>query len=253
MKRVVGVALWTLIAATPGEGQSLATLDTTLSVRGIVQVRTDWRDTATAWIVFLPTPIMLGGLRSNAIELAGGERAAYRFLDRFVEARGRVTIGRDDAGRAHAVMVDERVREVRPEGTVERAVDLSVSQHASVILSVVPRRVTWHDSAGAATGATPTVLFSIVNHSQTPLQFSFPTNEIVCVSVQPETGGSGGEVTWRVLSAQNLIVLRMGAIFRQIIAVPDSVAAWPARYVVRAALCGADEFNAQAELEVSAP
>jgi hypothetical protein len=247
------LAALVVTAAVRAPGQDAATLDTVLTVRGIVQPRTDERDSAGIWIVFLPTSIRVGPLRTNAVELAGGRRDGERYADRFVEARGRVTIGRDDRGVLRAVMGAARLREVRPEGTVERAVDLSMSQHASVFLSVVPRRVIWRDSAGAATGTTPTVLFSIVNHSQTPLQFSFPTNEVLCVSVQPEYGGRGKETSWRVLGAQTLIVLRMGTIFRQIIALPDSAAAWPGRYTVRASLCGADEFHAEGELEVATP
>jgi hypothetical protein len=247
------LAALVVTAAVRAPGQDAATLDTVLTVRGIVQPRTDERYSAGVWIVFLPTSIRVGPLRTNAVELAGGRRDGERYADRFVEARGRVTIGRDDRGVLRAVMGAARLREVRPEGTVERAVDLSMSQHASVFLSVVPRRVIWRDSAGAATGTTPTVLFSIVNHSQTPLQFSFPTNEVLCVSVQPEYGGRGKETSWRVLGAQTLIVLRMGTIFRQIIALPDSAAAWPGRYTVRASLCGADEFHAEGELEVATP
>jgi hypothetical protein len=247
------LAALVVTAAVRAPGQDAATLDTVLTVRGIVQPRTDERDSAGIWIVFLPTSIRVGPLRTNAVELAGGRRDGERYADRFVEARGRVTIGRDDRGVLRAVMGAARLREVRPEGTVERAVDLSMSQHASVFLSVVPRRVIWRDSAGAATGTTPTVLFSIVNHSQTPLQFSFPTNEVLCVSVQPEYGGRGKETSWRVLGAQTLIVLRMGTIFRQIVALPDSTAAWPGRYTVRASLCGADEFHAEGELEVATP
>lgn len=255
MIRLSGILVAALVtaASVPAIGQDAATLDTVLSVRGIVQLRTDRPDSASVWIVFLPSPMQVGPLRTNAIELAGGRRDGERYLDRFVEARGRVTLGRDDRGVLRAVMAAPRLREVRPEGTVERAVDLSMSQHASVVLSVVPRRVVWRDTAGAATGTTPTVLFSIVNHSQTPLQFSFPTNEVVCVSVKPAYGGSGKETAWRVLGAQTLIVLRMGTIFRQIVALPDSTAAWPGRYSIRAALCGADEFHAEGELEVATP
>lgn len=247
------VAALMTAASVPATGQDAATLDTVLMVRGIVQLRTDGPDSADVWIVFLPTPIQVGPLRTNAVQLAGGRRDGERYSDRFVEAEGRVTIGRDDRGVLRAVMGAARLREMRPEGTVERTVDLSMSQHASVFVSVIPRRVIWRDSTGAATGTTPTVLFSIVNHSQTPLQFSFPTNEVVCVSVKPEYGGRGKETGWRVLGAQTLIVLRMGAIFRQIVALPDSTAAWPGRYTVRASLCGADEFHAEGELEVATP
>jgi hypothetical protein len=45
----------------------------------------------------------------------------------------------------------------------------------------------------------------------------------------------------------------MGAIFRQIVALPDSTAAWPGRYTVRASLCGADEFHAEAQLDIAGP
>lgn len=249
-----GMLLSALIAAAApaAQGQDLATVDTELTALGIVQVHGDGSDSAAAWVVFLPTPIRLGSLRTNVLELAD-PRAAQRYVDRFVEVRGRVTIGREDGAGYHAVLSAARLREVRPPGTVERAVDLSLSQHASVLLSVVPRQVAWQDSAGRATETTPTVLFSVVNHSLTPLEFSFPSDEVVCVSVRPADGGAGGEVTWRVRSLRNLVVLRMGAVFRQIVAVPDSTAATPGRYVVRAALCGADEFHAEAELRVVAP
>lgn len=254
MTRLSGGLLAVLVAAAgPATGQDAATVDTVLTVRGIVQLRTDRNDTVPVWIVFLPTPINVGPLRTNALELADGKRDGDRYVDRFVEAQGRVTIGRDDRGAHHAVMAPTRLREVRPEGTVEQAVDLSISQHASVLLSVVPHRVVLRDSAGAATGMTPTVLFSIVNHSQSPLEFSFPTNEVVCVSVRPEFGGQAKETNWRVLGAETRIIVRMGAIFRQIVPLPDSTVAWPGRYTVRAALCGGDEFHAETQFEVAGP
>jgi hypothetical protein len=240
-------------AASPAaRGQALATVDTEMTALGIVQLHGDAADSAAAWVVFLPTPVRLGSLRTNVLELED-PRAAQRYVDRFVEVRGRVTIGRDGGAAYHAVVSGARLREVRPPGTVERAVDLSLSQHATVLLSLVPRQVTWHDSAGKATATTPTVLFSVVNHSLTPLEFSFPSDEVVCISVRPAEGGAGREMTWRVRSLQDLVVLRMGAVFRQIVAVPDSAAATPGRYTVRAALCGADEFHAETELRVVAP
>ena len=108
------LAALVLAAAVPTPGQDAAKLDTVPSVRGIVQPRTDGPDSAGVWIVFLPTPIRVGPLRTNALEQAGGRRDGERYADRFVEARGRVTPGRDDRGALRTVMGAARPRARRP-------------------------------------------------------------------------------------------------------------------------------------------
>lgn len=224
-----------------------------MTVRGIVEVRTNKSDSTATWVVFLPTPILVKNLKTNTVILAGGERVAARFADRYVEVQGRVAIERDAAGRSVAIANEPRIAEVRPDGQVQADVDLSLSEHATVELAVVPRVAAWHDSTGASSGVTPTVLFSIVNHSQTELRFLFPTTEVVCVGVQPVDADRGYEIIWKVTGKDQQVVLRMGAVFRQIVAIPDSLAPVPGRYVVRAALCGADRLHAEATFDILAP
>lgn len=223
-----------------------------MTVRGIVEFRTDKSDSTGTWVVFLPTPIMVKNLRTNTVTLAGGERVAARFVDRYVEVRGRVAVERDAAGRTVAIANEPRIAEVRPDGLVQEDVDLSLSEHATVELAVVPRAAAWHDSTGAPSGVTPTVLFSIVNHSQTELRWFFPTTEVVCVGVQPVDADRGYEIIWKT-GKDRQVILRMGAVFRQIVAIPDSLARVPGRYVVRAALCGADRIHAEAPFDILAP
>lgn len=221
-----------------------------MTVRGIVEFRTDRSDSTGAWVVFLPTPVMVKNLKTNNVTLAGGGRVAARFADRYVEVRGRVAAERDATGRTVAIVNEPRIAEIRPDGLVQEDVELGLSEHVTVELAVVPRAAAWHDSTGAPSGVTPTVLFSIVNHSQTDLRYYFPTTEVVCVGVQSVDADRGTEIIWKVTAKDRQVILRMGAVFRQIVAIPDSVARVPGRYVVRAALCGADRLHAEATLDI---
>lgn len=233
--------------------QALVSVDSIMTVRGIVEFRTDKSESPGTWVVFLPMPVMVKHLKTNNVTLAGGERVAARFIDRYVEVQGRVAVEQDAAGRTVAIANEPRIAEVRPDGLVQEDIDLSLSQHATVQLAVVPRAAAWHDSTGAPCGVTPTVLFSIVNHSQTELRFFFPTTEVVCVGVQPADADRGYEIIWKVTGKDQQVILRMGAVFRQIVAIPDSLARVPGRYVVRAALCGADWLHAEATFDILAP
>jgi len=230
--------------------QRLVAVDSIMTVRGIVEFRTDRSDSTGAWVVFLPTPVMVKNLKTNNVTLAGGERVAARFIDRYVEVQGRVAVERDATGRTVAIANEPRITEIRPDGLVQEDVELSLSEHATVELAVVPRTAAWHDSTGASSGVTPTVLFSIVNHSQTELRYYFPTTEVVCVGVQSVDADRGTEIIWKVTAKDRQVILRMGAVFRQIVAIPDSVARVPGRYVVRAALCGADQLHAEVTFDI---
>jgi hypothetical protein len=238
-------------AASPLRGQTLVAVDTVLTARGIVELRTDVADTAARWVVFLPAPITLRNLKTNTIVLAGGARLADRYVDRFVELKARVAVEQDATGKTSAIAREARLREVQPDGMVQTDIDLSFSEHATVQLAVVPKTIVWRDASGAPSGVTPTVLFSIINHSQTELRFFFPTNEVVCVLVRPADEGGGREVSWRATGKETLVTLRMGSVFRQILPIADSLASFPGRYVVRAALCGADQFHAEADFDIA--
>ncbi|HET9708156.1 MAG TPA: hypothetical protein VFP39_07615 [Gemmatimonadales bacterium] len=229
--------------------QRLVAVDSIMTVRGIVEFRTDGSGSG-AWVVFLPTPVLVRNLKTNIVALAGGERLAARFIDRYVEVRGRVAVEQDASGRTVAIANEPRIAEVRPDGLVQEDVDLSLSEHATVELAVVPRVAARHDSTGAPSGVTPTVLFSIVSHSQTELRWFFPTTEVVCVGVQPVDADQGYEIIWKVTGKDQQVILRMGAVLRQIVAIPDSVARAPGRYVVRASLCGADRLHAEATFDI---
>jgi hypothetical protein len=230
--------------------QRLVSVDSIMTVRGIVEFRTDKSDSTGTWLVFLPAPITVKNLKTNNVALAGGERVATRFIDRYVEVQGRVAVERDATGRTLAIANEPRITEVHPQGLVQEDVELSLSEHATVQLAVVPRAAALHDSTGAPSGVTPTVLFSIVNHSQTELRYFFPTTEVVCVGVQRVDADQGTEIIWKVAGNDRQVILRMGAVFRQIVAIPDSIARVPGRYVVRAALCGADQLRAETTFDV---
>jgi hypothetical protein len=249
MRRNSVVCLAFLFAAN-ATAQRLVSVDSNMTVRGIVEFRTDRSDSTGAWVVFLPTPVMVKNLKTNNLTLAGGGRVAARFADRYVEVQGRVAAERDAAGRTVAIANEPRITEIRPDGLVQEDVELSLSEHVTVELAVVPRAAAWHDSTGAPSGVTPTVLFSIVNHSQTDLRYYFPTTEVVCVGVQSVAADRGTEIIWKATAKDRQVILRMGAVFRQIVAIPDSVARVPGRYVVRAALCGADQLHAEATLDI---
>jgi len=252
MKSRYVLLLVLLVLARSVKAQTLTSVDSIMVVRGIVELRTDRSDSARDWVVFLPAPVTVKNLKTNTVTLAGGERVAGRFVDRYVEVQARVAVEQDAAGRTSATANEARIREIRPAGMVEQDVDLSVSQHATVQLAVVPQAAVWRDRRGEPSGVTPTVLFSIVNHSQTELRLFFPTNEVVCLRVRSDAGG-GRELTWKVSGPDQLVTLRMGSVFRQILPIPNTMAAFAGRYAVRAALCGADAFHAEATFDILAP
>lgn len=233
--------------------QVLAPVDSMMTVRGIVELRSDQSDSTGTWVVFLPAPVTVKNLKTNNIRLAEGERLAGRFVDRYVEIGARVAVERDATGRTLAIASEASIREVHPEGMVVRDVELSFSQYATVELAVIPRAAVWTDRAGTPSGVTPTVLFSIVNHSPTELRFFFPTNEVVCVQVRPTDAAGAHEITWNVAGREQSVTLQMGAVFRQIMPIPNTMADYPGRYVVRAALCGADQYHAEATFDILAP
>jgi hypothetical protein len=247
--RWISAACLAFLLGGNATAQRLVGVDSIMTVRGIVEFRTDQSDSAGAWVVFLPVPIMLKNLKTNNVTLAGGERVAARYEDRYVEVQGRVAVERDATGRTLAIANEPRITEVHPDGLVREDVELSLSEHATVELAVVPRAAVLHDSTGAPSGVTPTVLFSILNHAQTELRFYFPTTEVVCVGVQRIDADRGTEIIWKV-GRDRQVILRMGAVFRQIVAIPDSVARAPGRYAVRAALCGADQLRAETTFDV---
>jgi hypothetical protein len=112
--------------------QRLVPVDSIMTVRGIVEFRTDKSDSTGTWVVFLPQPVMVRGLKTNNVTLAGGERVAARFIDRYVEVQGRVAVERDASGHTVAIADEPRITEVRPDGLVQEDAELSLSEHATV-------------------------------------------------------------------------------------------------------------------------
>jgi hypothetical protein len=146
--------------------------------------------------------------------------------------------------------IDE-LKESEPAGTGRTTARLSFNQVAFVTLSVIPNRFSWRLAGGQPSDVQPLLLYTILNHGQTELDFMLPTNEVLCVDVRPE----GEPASWRTSThtqggVHQRIVIRLGGVYRQFVAVPPDAAWRPGRYVAHATLCGVAEYGVNADFEV---
>ena len=224
-------------AAAQGEAAS----DTGVVVRGFLQHAAD------RWRIGLPEPAEILGVRTNELTIRRDAGRWSRLEGRYVEAGGRVS---REAGSTGLVIALERVKEAEPAGTAHRTLELSLSQVALLTLSVVPNRVAWRLPDGRPSGVQPLLLYTIANHGQTPLEFELPTKDLLCVTVRDGNGGTWSRITEAPTLAPQRIVIQLGTVYRQVLAIPDRAAGGPGRYTARATLCGVPDYAMEAELEV---
>jgi hypothetical protein len=216
--------------------------DTVIEVRGIVQASDD----PSMWKILLAYPLRIGTLSVGSVRLPGSRWS--RFENRLVQARG---TARADAG-IGVTLDGAKVNEIRPEGGISRSVSPMTSQRASLTLAVVPSKFSWTKSNGDSTGVHPAIVFALTNQGDVPLQFEFPTNDILCVSVR-ERGY--GKAHWRYAWTDNLmnrrVTIAIGNALRWVIPLPPEAADQRNTYVVEVSLCGARIYGGEAEFDVT--
>ena len=237
----------TMLTLTVGLLAAATPRDTTITVRGILQIQLDSAGRPARAVLVLPDPVTLVGHSVNALLLSGDPAGWRRYDSHYVGATGA-------AGAATPGGVEfqpARVREVEPEGAVGRMVSLSFSQRALVSLSVLPRRFAWQVQ-GRPSGATPVALFRIGNHGETELDFEFASNEFVCVSVRAEEESEPHwRYQWRYPRPDSRLSVRVGTVFWAMIPLPREALPGPGRYTVRASLCGVPDYQTEATVEVT--
>jgi len=122
------------------------------------------------------------GAGANWLTARGDDGPWRRLEHQFVTAIGHVALGP-----AEAVIQVERLEEVEPEGLRRATVRLSFNQMAVVTLAAIPNRFTWRLSDGRASGVQPLLMYTILNHGLTEIDFMLPTNEVLCARVRHTT------------------------------------------------------------------
>ena len=240
--RSAGLLLALLAGAAPSSGQAGA--DTIITAEGFVE-RTD----SGGWEIMLPQPLTLAGRRVSLLTARGNIGPYPRLQDRYVKAVGRVRLARDEA--AFDVT---HVEEVEPAGTGRSEIHPSFNQTAIITLSAIPNRFAWRLPDGQSSAVQPMLMYTVLNHGQSELDFMFRTNDVLCVEVQP----TGPGAPWRIsipapTRNQERIVIRLGGVYRQFIPLPADAMPTPGRYTARVTLCGIADYTAETHLVVDSP
>lgn len=237
------VALLSCGAAT-ARAQATPAQDVSITVRGFLR----FGGSPPGWILVLPEPVALPGYRTSVLTVTGDPARWTRFRDRYVEVGGRAS---RPPGSPTAALALDRVHDAEPAGTVRRDIQPSLTRAARLIFSIVPSRFAWRTAEGQPTGVQPVLVYSIVNHGQTSLEFMLPSNELVCIAVTPEWGAAGWEHTTQAPApTPQRIVIELGSVYRETVTIPEAAARAPGRYTVRATLCGVADYVMETEFEV---
>jgi hypothetical protein len=219
--------------------------DTAVKLDGFVQqIATRAGDSALAQLV-LAYPLSVAGTRQRLLALPGEARRWARYVDRYVEAEGRIV--------PPATLEAPRLREVSPPGTGRKDVSPTFTERAEIRLAVVPQRILWQDALGNATGVVVTAYFTMVNHGDVPIDFYFGTQGVLCLSVVAAGGREAAwRDAWRPALPSDRVRVQMGAVVRYLAPLPEAAAPAPGRYTLHASLCSSPNYEVTAEFEVGA-
>jgi len=236
--------LFALLAAGAAPSPSQAGADTIITAEGFVE-RTD----SGGWEIMLPQPLTLAGRRVSLLTARGSVGPYPRLQNRYVKAIGRVRLAPDEAA-----FDATHVLEVEPEGTGRSEIHPSFNQSAIITLSAIPNRFAWRLPDGRPSGVQPLLMYTVLNHGQSELDFLFRTNDVLCVEVRPKGEGA----PWRLsipapTRNQERIVIRLGGVYRQFIPLPADAMPSPGRYTARVTLCGIADYTGETQLVIDSP
>jgi hypothetical protein len=216
--------------------------DSVAEFRGIVQAGKN----ADEWKVALSYPITIGTLSVRSLRLAGERWSRYE--NRLVSAKG---TARAEVG-VGVTLDNPKLTEIKAPGSVSKSVSPMTSQRASLNLAVVPSKFSWTTVSGDSTGVQPAVVFSLTNQGDVPLEFDFPTNEVLCVSVRERGRGTAHwRYAWAGDNLSRRVTVAIGNALRWVVPIPREAADHVGQYIVEVSLCGARIYGGEAEFEVS--
>jgi hypothetical protein len=220
---------------------SLQTSDTSVRLTGFV-VASGSGDSAKPQLR-LTSPLTTKAGLVNALTLPGDLKQWSWYMNRYMEAVGRLLLP--------ATLDAPRLREARPPGEARREVDPSYTQHATVTLAVVPKRIVWRDAAGHPTGVAAAAYYTVRNKGDTRLVFLFTSPDILCLAVgHAGSGDAQWRDAWRPPQPTDRVEVQMASTVRYLAPIPESAAPTPGRYTARASLCGVPDYEVTTEFEV---
>ena len=235
-----------LLVCTAAPAAAQEPVDTALTIQGFLQ-----RDNEVdVWTIVVPLPVQVLGTRTYVMPVVGKPERWGRYVNRYIEASGRVT-RLPERGNPGIGMEVEKAKELEPPGTARATVDRGLTLHADITLSVVPNRFAWRDSAGTSTGVNPMLVYTILNRRAAPIFFVLPTRRFLCLTVKSAEGIAVWDTTTLVLSPDaRRFTMQRGGLFRDAIHFPEDAATRPGHYFAHVGICDVDDYDITAEFDV---
>src|SRR5947199_3586193 len=172
-----------LLVCTAAPLATQESVDTALTIQGFLQ-----RDNEVGlWTIVVPLPVQVLGAQTYVVPVVGKPERWGKYLNRYIEASGRVT-RLPERGNPAIGMEVEAAKELEPPGTARATVDHGMTMHADVTLSVIPNRFRWRDTTGSSTGVNPLLVYTILNRRTAPIFFVLPTNRFLCIAFKSSEG-----------------------------------------------------------------
>jgi len=241
------IAAFVVLVASATLASAQQAVDTVVTVQGFLQED----DQVGVWTIVVPLPLEVLGSRTFVVPVVGKPERWKRFVNHYIQARGRVTRIPERGNPPIGLEID-KADDVEPPGTRHVAVDHGTSLRADVALSVIPNRFAWRDTDGQDTGVNPIVLYSIVNRRSTPIYFFLPNNDFLCVTTRYKGDNTKlWDSTTKVANPDaRRFALQRAGIFRDQIHLPVDAAPRHGRYAVQVGVCALDDFDISAEFEI---
>jgi len=235
-----------LLISTSGGAAAQESVDTALTIQGFLQ-----RDNEFGlWTIVVPLQLRVLGTQTYVVPVVGKPERWGRYLNRYIEASGRVT-RLPERGNPSIGMEVEQAKELEPPGTARGTMDKGVTLHADITLSVIPNRFSWKDTTGASTGVNPMLVYTIQNRRAAPIFFILPTNRFLCVTVQSSERIAVWDTTTIVPSPDaRRFTMQRGGRFRDAIHFPEDAASRPGHYYAHVGICDVDDYDITAEFDV---
>ena len=124
-----------LIGGTLAPSPAQAPVDTVVTIQGFLQEDNQ----VGVWTIVVPLPLQVLGARTYVVPLVGKPERWSKLLNRYIEAKGRITRlpERGDPGIGMEV---DKAKQIEPPGTAKATVDRGMTLHADVSLSIIPNR-----------------------------------------------------------------------------------------------------------------
>ena len=123
---VLALLVYTVYTALPAAAQE--PVDTALTIQGFLQQDNEFG----LWTIVVPLPLQVLGTRTYVVPVVGKPERWGRYVNRYIEASGRVT-RLPERGNPGIGMEVEKAKELEPPGTARSAVDHGLTFHADLI------------------------------------------------------------------------------------------------------------------------